>query len=123
MVRLELTNEQAEVVSLACDFYARVKIGQFGEIIDRTLDIKIPSNEYLERKRMARLYIIEARNEIYPDLHGFGHSYGYGKFADADDAIDVSKCIRHAMADDPEPLKTRKYPKCVVKNGREDAKK
>lgn len=29
MVTLELTEEQARIVSVACEFYARVRMGQF----------------------------------------------------------------------------------------------
>ena len=36
-IQLTLTEEQAKIVSTACEFYARVRMGQFDRIIDHTL--------------------------------------------------------------------------------------
>lgn len=40
-----------------------------------------------------------AMKAIYPDLNGIGHSYGMGKFADADRAFDVYQILRYALGD------------------------
>ena len=100
---LTLTEEQAKIVSLACEFYARVKMGQFQEISFRCLDLSIPENEYCYLRDEAERLLLEARELIYPDLYGFGHSYGYGKFKDADMAFDVHQVIRKQFLSCAEP--------------------
>lgn len=52
----------------------------------------------------ANKYLLDARKAIYPELNGIGHSYGVGKFADADRAFDVYQVLRHALGDPREPF-------------------
>lgn len=114
MVILELTEEQARIVSVACEFYARIRMGQFKEIALRTLDLSIPCDDYCERRDHAERLLLEARKELYPELHGVGHSYGIGKFEDADKAFDVHQVIRHAMGDERVPFSYHELPVCKV---------
>ena len=110
MVRLELTDEQAGVVARACEFYARVKMGQFQEIYWECLSVKNMDN-YCRRRDEAERLLLEARKPIYPDLHGLGHSYGIGKFKDADQAFDVYQVIRRLFGDDRPPFSFWELPK------------
>lgn len=112
MIRLTMTEEQAKIVSLACEFYARVRMGQFNEIVWHLLDIKIPSGEYCERRERAEQLLLEARKQLYPDLHGAGHSYGIGKFDDADLSFDVHQVIRREMGDERPPFSYHELPTC-----------
>ena len=48
-IQLTLTEEQAKIVSTACEFYARVRMGQFSEIAYHTLDLSIPCDNYCDR--------------------------------------------------------------------------
>lgn len=112
MIRLTMTEEQAKIVSLACEFYARVRMGQFNEIVWHTLDIKIPGGEYCERRERAEQLLLDVRKQIYPDLHGAGHSYGIGKFDDADLAFDVHQVIRREMGDERPPFSYHELPTC-----------
>lgn len=112
MIRLTMTEEQAKIVSLACEFYARVRMGQFNEIVWHLLDIKIPGEEYCERREKAEQLLLEARKPLYPDLHGVGHSYGIGKFDDADLAFDVHQVIRHEMGNGRPPFSYHDLPIC-----------
>lgn len=98
MVELKLTDQQAKIVSRACEFYARIVLGQFKEILfelvnDETVDSITEHRDEIE----SLLY--EARDLIYPDLHGVGHSYGVGKFEHADKAYDVHQAIRTLFGD------------------------
>ena len=113
MVKLELTEEQARLVGRACEFFARVKMGQFEEILNNLLDIKIPGEQYQNRKESARTYLLMARSQIYPDLQGMGHSYGICRFEDADKAYDVYQVIRHAFGG-PEPFSYHDLPLAVL---------
>lgn len=111
VVRLELTDEQAQIVSLACEFYARVRMGQFQEIYWKCLDMQLPCDDYCERRDEAERLLLEARKPIYPELHGLGHSYGIGKFKDADQAFDVYQVIRWLFGDDRPPFSFWELPK------------
>ena len=116
MIKLTLTDEQARIVSNACEFYARVRMGQFNEIVWNCLQVK-NVDDYCERRNEAKRLLLEARNQIYPDLRGIGHSYGVGKFEDADKAFDVHQVIRHATGDKRTPFSYYELPKCEkVKN-------
>ena len=114
MVVLELTEEQARIVSIACEFYARVRVGQFKEIVIHTLDLGLPCDVYCKRRDNAERLLLEARKELYPELHGAGRSYGIGKFEDADRAFNVHQIIRHAMGDERVPFSYHQLPVCKV---------
>jgi len=114
MIKLTLTEEQARVVARACEFYSRVKIGQFNEITWNllTLNRDIGSDDFCERRDNADKCLLEARKFIYPELHGAGHSYGIGKFKDADLSFDVYQVIRPFFGDDRIPFSFHELPKC-----------
>lgn len=100
MVKLTLTDDMAKVVAEACEFYARIRMGQFEEIIYKTLERnELSAANYCGRRDMAEEFLFEARKFIYPELYGRGHSYGYGKFYDADIAFDVYQAIRKEFGD------------------------
>lgn len=106
MVKLTLTDEQAKIVSTACEFYARIRMGQFGEILWYCANKGLTADREVAEKAW-----LELRKHIYPDLHGIGHSYGIGKFEDADKAYDVHQVIRYAMGG-KEPFSYHDLPKC-----------
>ena len=115
MIELKLTEAQAGVVSTACEIFARIKTGQFNEIIWHLLDIKLSTDEYCSRRERAQELLLEARKQIYPDLHGVWHSYGMGRFEDADTAFDVHQVLRHALGDQREPWSMTTLPECTSK--------
>lgn len=101
---LELNEVQAQTVSQACEFFARIKMGQFDEIPFLLLADELSDADYCSRRDIANKYLLDARKEIYPELNGIGHSYGVGKFGDADRAFDVYQVLRHALGDPREPF-------------------
>ena len=102
--KLELNEEQARTVSQACEFFARIKMGQFQEIPFLLLSNNLSGADYCNKRELANKYLLDARKAIYPELNGIGHSYGAGKFADADRAFDVYQVLRHALGDPREPF-------------------
>ena len=120
MIKLLLTDEQANIVSVACEFYARMRMGQFNELVWHTLDLKIPLEEYCPRRDEAERLLLEVRRQIYPALVGAGHSYGIGKFEDADKAFDVYQVLRYAKGDERRPFSYHELPKVerMVDDGR-----
>lgn len=116
MIELQLTTEQAKVVAQACEFFARIKIGQFDEITFLCLSHSLSGDDYCTRRELAVKSLLEARKVIYPELHGIGHSYGIGKFADADRAFDVYQVLRYALGDPRTPFSLDEpLPTCTIK--------
>lgn len=109
-----ISDNQSKLLSSICEFYARVKMGQFNEIIWYFLDMKLPSDDFCERRDGATRLLLKAREAIYPDLYGIGHSYGIGKFEDADKVYDVHQAIRYANGHFREPFSYYPVPKCTV---------
>lgn len=121
MLQLTLTDEQAYVVARACEFFARIKLGQFSEITWELLSPKgMPGDEYDARREEAERLLFAARKQIYPALLGPGHSYGIGKFKDADQAFDVYQVIRPYFGDDRIPFSYYPLPKCEKIKGEDD---
>lgn len=112
MIKLELTDEQAKIVSTACEFYARMKMGQFGEVLSRIMNIRENPEHYSTRRECAERLLFSARAYIYPQLQGPGHSYGIGKFPEADKAFDVHQVIDYALTGIREPWSYYELPKC-----------
>ncbi len=101
--QLELTEEQAKIVAQACEFFARIRIGQFQEIHYLCLRDSISNDEYCTRREEAEKHLLKARKVIYPELHGIGHSYGVRKFQDANRAFDIYQVVRYALGDSRTP--------------------
>lgn len=99
MIQLTMSEKTAQVVSKACEFYARIRMGQFGEIIWNCAE-----HHFVDNYDEAEQAWLELRKYIYPDLHGVGHSYGIGKFEDADRAFDVYQVLRRQFGDWREPF-------------------
>lgn len=103
MIQLTMSEETARVVSIACEFYARVRLGQYKELTWNFMEGK-PDAEWCERRERAEDHLLAARREIMPELRGWGHSYGMGKFEDADRAFDVHQVLRSQFGDDRTPF-------------------
>ena len=110
---LTLTEEQARLVAKACEFYTRMRIGQFGEVLHHTLETQDFTEDWCARRESAAAALLYARSFIYPELHGPGHSYGLGKFEDADMTWDVHQALRFVL-DGKEPFSYDPIPEVTV---------
>lgn len=109
MVELRLTDEQAKITARACEFYARILLGQFEELSMELLNsdnIDIISTNRDEIETM----LLQVRRFFYPELNGRGHSYGVGKFERADTAYDVYQSIRSLFGDPRTPFSYHELP-------------
>ena len=70
---LELTEEQAKITAQACEFFARIRMGQFQEIPYLCLRGDISGGDYCIRRNIAEKHLLEAQKAIYPELNGIGH--------------------------------------------------
>lgn len=93
---LELTNEQAKCVKTACEFYARMRFGQFQELPWDMLDVC--AHDFCERRDAAEKLLFDARKYIFPELKGREHSYGVGHDYRADSAWEIYEAVRYAIA-------------------------
>lgn len=103
MIQLNMSEETARIVSTACEFYARVRLGQFSEIVFSCIQSE-PKDDFFERREDAEHFLFEARKYLMPELRGIGHSYGIGKFEDADRAYDVYQVLRMMFGDTRTPF-------------------
>lgn len=106
MIELRLTDEQARICSKACELFARILMGQFQEI-----SFVCPRSGRNASYGEIQDAWLKLRELIYPDLQGAGHSYGIGKFPQADAAYDITQVIRYAMGG-KEPFSYNKLPVC-----------
>lgn len=110
---LKLNEEQAKICARACEFYARIRMGQFDEILFHCLDVG--GDEFFDRRDIAEDCLIAARKAIYPELGGRGQSYGIGKFEDADMSFDIYQVLREKFPyDGREPFSYGDLPECEV---------
>lgn len=108
--QLELTEDQARALAGFCEFYSRVRCGQFDEIVLKDLDNELPVEEYCRRRDSASQLMLAARGSIYPELHGVGHSFGIGKFEDADMAHAMYKALSFALGDSRDDFSVMEKP-------------
>lgn len=110
--QLTLTMNGAAQLSQQCEFYARMHLGQFAELLFHTLDIrKLGSREFCRRRDTAEVLLFEARKYIFPGLGAPGHSYGIGAFDEADLAFDVHQVLRTFFHDNRKPFSYNVLPK------------
>ena len=96
---LLLSPEQAKLLSSACEFYARMMMGQWQELIFHTMTVKDHPKDYCEAREDAEQLLLEARAKVFPELiKSFGHSYGVHKFRDADLVWEIYEVVRHCIA-------------------------
>ena len=116
-ITLKLTEEQAQVINNACEMYSRIWMGQFDEITFRLMMPQPLDGEWLYRREAAEKLLYVARDFIYPELGYKGHSYGVGKFKNADIAFNVHQVLRNVLGDERKPFDVTDagMPECEVK--------
>ena len=129
---LEMTEEQAQIAIAALDFYSRMMIGQFREVVTRCLTAEYENiDEYYESRDRAVYYLQKARNVIFPELpDSLGASYGVYHSRETIEAWHLLQAIRSCIAwernpdggwtveyDRPIPHNGEPVPICTVKDG------
>lgn len=120
---LTMDAETARVVSRACEFYARILMGQWEEL---SWEMILRDETYAERRPVCEAFIERARMAAFPDLVR-GQYYGVGHDRKADTAWQTHEVIRNAMAwhehpeggitvnfDKPMRVSDAPMPKCEV---------
>ena len=96
--QLTMTEKQARTVIAACDFLARIRIGQWKELVDLCLPYDRENiDEWCQKRDDAELLIMSVRDKVMPEL-SYNASYGVYKFEETERAINVLKAVRSAIA-------------------------
>lgn len=93
---LELDVKQAKLLAGICEKYARLRMGQWQELIGMCIDYN--REDYFDAAAECKEALLNARKFAYPELHGEGHSYGVGKFTDGDMAWEIYEVLRNKIA-------------------------
>lgn len=93
---LVLNERQAKLLAKACEFYARVNIGQWNEIFQSCVDLR--RDDYCEVRDAMEPLMLQARQLVWPELQGVGHSFGIGKFEHADIVWEIYEVLRNRIA-------------------------
>ena len=102
--RLEMTEEQARTVIAALDLANRIRLGQWGEIVEHCMEWD-KETETIEswsmRRDDAEALLLQARDIVMPDLRSM-HSLvgGHGVYAreETERAYNVLLAVRSAIA-------------------------
>lgn len=108
--KLELTEEQAKLISNACDLYCRIGLGQFDRIVEFCMDKEFVGrtekmsdeefHDWLDRKDKAENKMYEAREFIFPKLQGKLHTYGIGHDTESNMAWNIHQVLRYHVGND-----------------------
>ena len=99
---MTMTESQARLVIRALDFFSRMRMGQFTELIDLVLPVKgVDIDDYVARREEAVRILLNARDVLMPDLrdmHSLHGSYSVYMFDDARAAWHTLQAIRSCIA-------------------------
>ena len=94
---LDMNEEQACMVSRALELYARLRCGQWDELIE--LCVPRSREDFCIKRDFLMPALMDARCIAFPELtKSRGHSYGVGSFEDADLAWEVYEVLRNKIA-------------------------
>jgi len=96
---LKMQNEdQARTVVAALDFWIRMRIGQWKELVDLCLHFdKENIEEWCQRRDEAELLIMGVRDKVMPELRDNAF-YGVFRFPETERALNLLKAVRSAIA-------------------------
>lgn len=103
--RLEMTEKQARCLVAALDLAIRVRLGQWGEIVEQCLDLepgKTSIDEYCKKREEAVNLLFEARRVVMPELQGCA-CYGVYSKETTERAFNLLLAVRSCMAWHNEP--------------------
>lgn len=99
---MTMTEKQAQLVIRALDFFSRMRMGQFGELIDLVLTVTDDDiDDYRKRRNEAARILLEARDVLMPelrDMHSLHGSYGVYHFPESTRAFRALQAIRSCIA-------------------------
>lgn len=98
---LTMNEEQAKITVAALDFYMRMRIGQWRELVDLCLQYDYQNalefSAYQSKRDEAEKRLLQIRQFVMPDCPR-GGSFGVYNFTETERAFNVLKAVRSAMA-------------------------
>lgn len=88
--QLTVTKEQAEIISLSVEMYARLRMGQIRNVLSDGLPERFSWDK-------ADTVVEEFRKNLFPELIP-NQSYGVRHEEKIDEAVDIYEVIRHQLA-------------------------
>lgn len=98
---LEMDEEQARITIAALDFWMRMKLGQWKELIELCMSLADCESveKYLERGEKAEKFLLQARKEIMPELSdSLYHSHGVYNSRDTTQGFNILRAVRSCIA-------------------------
>lgn len=100
--RLEMNEEQAWVTVAALDLAMRIKLGQFGQIVEQCMEWEPDkTDQWCERREKAEAILLQARDIIMPelrDMHSLAGSHGVYSRPETERLYNVLLAVRSAIA-------------------------
>lgn len=93
---LTMTEEQARITVAALDFWMRMRLGQWKELVGLCLPYE-QNVEYCDRRDEAELRLMSVRDFVMPELPHNG-SYSVYNFPETERAFNILKAVRSAIA-------------------------
>lgn len=96
---LKLREEDARIVSRACEFYTRLHIGQFDELVFELMQMQPGDDSFSQKREIAQSLLMTVRSLMFPELPPFaGASHSAGHTEKDGRAWNVYQVLRHAIA-------------------------
>lgn len=95
---LEVTLEQARLIARACEFYSRMRNGQYSELGFEYMMYKHDKAVSFDRDHFEQV-LYAARPFVFPDMrYGVQQHYGVHHDQRSDEAWDIYESVRYALA-------------------------
>jgi hypothetical protein len=93
-----MNEKQARTVIAALDFWTRMRIGQWKELVELCLPCDYEHiDEWCRKRDDAELLIMSVRDKVMPEL-SYNASYGVFRFEETERAFNVMEAVRSAIA-------------------------
>lgn len=100
--RLEMTEEQAKTLVNALDLAIRIRMGQWGEIVEQCMKFEAGKvDDWCERRDKANAFLLKARDIVMPELQDMHSLHGsHGVYANelTERAYNVLLAVRSCIA-------------------------
>ena len=96
---LKLREEDARIVSRACELYTRLHIGQLDELVFELMQPQPGDDSFSQKQDIAKSLLMTVRSLMFPELPPFaGASHGAGHTEQDGRAWNVHQVLRNRIA-------------------------
>lgn len=96
---LKLREEDARIVSRACELFTRLHIGQLDELVFELMKYQEGDEDFSQKREIAKSLLMSVRSLMFPELPPFaGASHGAGHTEQDGRAWNVYQVLRSQIA-------------------------